>query len=510
MRQEKTFLTDSLRASLMKGRGALLSLLIVATISFGAGHATAAQEIASKSNVSPSPAVNSAGVAIVTSYADIVSRVAPAVVTIHTEKRVRASQQFPFMDDPALRELFGDRQPRGQQQQPRSERQNALGSGVIVSADGYILTNHHVVDGAEQITVDLSDDRTLTAKLVGSDQASDLAVLKINASGLPVLPLGDSDRVRVGDVVLAVGNPLGIGQTVTSGIISAKGRQTGLSDGSFEDFLQTDAAINRGNSGGALVNTNGELVGINSQILSPSGGSIGIGFSIPANMARDVMAQLIKNGKVRRGLLGVTIQPLTADLAASLGLQQTRGALVGSVQPGSPAERAGVRRGDVITAFNGSPVADNNVLRNGIARTPPGSEVTFTVVRDNREQQLRATLGELPVQDAKTDEQTGPEGDGTTENGKLGVSVEPLTPDAAAKLQVPRETQGLVVTNVDPDGPAADAGIRQGDLIQEVNRQPIRSIADLRSAIGRAGTRPLLLLVTRGGNTVYLTARLRQ
>src|SRR6476619_5694630 len=246
------------------------------------------------------------------SYADLVSRVSPAVVTIRSTERARSAQQFPFMDDPTFREFFGDRIP---QQQQTPQRVQGVGSGVIVNADGYILTNHHVVDGALDIKVELTDNRTFTAKLVGSDAPSDLAVLKIDAKELPTLPLGNSDKVRVGDFVLAVGNPLGIGQTVTSGIVSAKGRTTGLSDGSFEDFLQTDAAINRGNSGGALVNTTGELIGINSQILSPSGGSIGIGFAIPSNMARAVMDQLLKTGKVHRGMLGVTIQGIDADLA---------------------------------------------------------------------------------------------------------------------------------------------------------------------------------------------------
>src|SRR5438874_2937470 len=251
------------------------------------------------------------------SYADLVARVAPAVVTIRSTERARAAQQFPFMDDPMFRQFFGDRIP--QQQQP-PQRVEGVGSGVIINPDGYILTNHHVVDGAMEIKVELTDNRTFTAKLVGSDPPSDLAVLKIDAKDLPTLALGDSDKVRVGDPVLALGNPLGIGQTVTSGIVSAKGRATGLSDGSFEDFLQTDAAINRGNSGGALVNTNGELIGINSQILSPSGGNIGIGFAIPSNMAKVVMDQLLKTGKVRRGMLGVTIQSVDADLASSMDL----------------------------------------------------------------------------------------------------------------------------------------------------------------------------------------------
>jgi Do/DeqQ family serine protease len=441
------------------------------------------------------------------SYAEVVSRVSPAVVTIRSERRVRAAEQFPFMDDPFFREFFGDRF-RNAQPRPQERLQRGLGSGVIVSADGYILTNHHVVDGAEEIRVELSDNRTLVAKVVGSDPPSDLAVLKVDAQGLPVLSLGDSDRVRVGDVVLAVGNPLGVGQTVTMGIISAKGRSTGLSDGSFEDFLQTDAPINTGNSGGALVNTNGELVGINSQILSPSGGNIGIGFAIPANMARSVMDQLLKGGKVRRGMLGLTIQQVTPDLASSLGLPNARGALVSSVQPGSPAERAGLKRGDVITAINGAPISDSNSLRNQIARTQPGTEVTLTISRDNREQQVRVTLGELPADKSRA--ATGESSGGATDTGKLGINVEPLTPALASRLDLPSRAQGLVVTNVDPVGPAAEAGIREGDLIEEVNRQPVRSVADLESALGQTATRPALLLINRRGDSLFLTVRPRQ
>src|SRR5436190_8754555 len=280
------------------------------------------------------------------SYEGIVSRVTPAVVTIRSEKRVRAPQQFPFMNDPSLRDFFGDRFRNAPRESPE-QLQHGVGSGVIVSADGYILTNYHVIDGAEGIKVDLNDDRTLDAKVVGSDKPSDLALLKVSAANLTVLPLGDSDKVQIGDVVLAIGNPLGIGQTVTMGIISAKGRQTGLSNGAFEDFLQTDAAITQGNSGGALINTNGELVGINSQIMSPSGGSIGIGFSIPSNMARSVMDQLTKNGKVRRGQLGIIVQKVSADIAASLDLKDTKGVIISQIQPGSAAEHAGLKQGDI-------------------------------------------------------------------------------------------------------------------------------------------------------------------
>jgi Do/DeqQ family serine protease len=329
------------------------------------------------------------------SYADVVSRVSPAVITIHSEMRVRQPQQYPFMDDPMFRQFFGDRMP---QQQAPPQRRSGLGSGVIVSTDGYILTNHHVIDGAEQIKVDLNDNRTLDAKVVGSDPPSDLAVLKIDATNLPVLALGDSDKVRVGDVVLAIGNPLGIGQTVTMGIIGAKGRQTGLSSGSFEDFLQTDAAINQGNSGGALISTNSELIGINSQILSPSGGSIGIGFAIPSNMARTITDTLVRTGKVRRGQLGITVVKLNSEPAKELGITETKGVGVAAVQPGSAADRAGLRKGDVITGFNGVEVTDPNVFRNLVASTAPGSVVTLNVMRDGRQMELRATLGELVPQ----------------------------------------------------------------------------------------------------------------
>ena len=435
------------------------------------------------------------------SYADVVDRVAPAVVTIRSSRRVRAPQQFPFFDDPFFRQFFGGTLPRN----GGTEVRQALGSGVIVRSDGHILTNHHVIDGAEDIRVDLISRRTYSATLVGSDPPSDLAVLKISAGDLPVLELGDSDQVRVGDVCLAVGNPLGVGQTVTAGIISAKGRVTGLSNGSFEDFLQTDAPINQGNSGGALVDTRGQLIGINSQILSPNGGNIGIGFAIPSNMARSVLNQLVGKGKVQRGMIGVSIQPVTSDLAQSMGMPAARGILVNSANPGGPAEKAGLKAGDVILQLNGKDVSDTNEFRNQIAATAPGTEVTLSIWRNGAQQQVRVRLGELTPEAAAAREPGAPGGAG----GRLGITVEPLTADLAARLGLRRGTQGMVVTEVDPAGPAGRAGIQPGDVIQEVNRQPVRSVEEVRTALQRSGDRPPLLLINRDGQTVFVSVPLR-
>jgi Do/DeqQ family serine protease len=323
-----------------------------------------------------------------TSYADVVKVAAPAVVTIRTESTARVRPTG--SQDDFLERFFGE-QPR-QRRMPPSRRMG-LGSGVVVSSDGYILTNHHVVDGASAIKAEFSDRRVYDAKLVGSDEPSDLALLKIDGTSLPALALGDSDKVQVGDVVLAMGNPLGIGQTVTMGIVSAKGRST-VGDGSYEDFLQTDAPINQGNSGGALVNLQGQLIGINSQIVSNVGGNIGIGFAIPANMARHVMQALKTEGRVHRAQLGVQVEQLTSETAESLGLSTLRGAIVKSVERGSAADRGGVKAGDVITSFNGKTVEDTNFLRNRVAESQPGSEAALVVVRAGRSHNLTVTLDE--------------------------------------------------------------------------------------------------------------------
>jgi Do/DeqQ family serine protease len=447
-----------------------------------------------------------------TSYADVVEKTSPAVVMIRSERKAKSSpqQQFPFSDDPQFREFFKNL-PQQPNSQPRPQIERGVGSGVIVSADGTVLTNHHVVDGAEKITVQMNDNKTYEAKIVGSDPPSDLAVLKIENATLPFLNLGNSDNVRIGDIALAIGNPLGIGQTVTAGIISAKGRRTGLSDGSFEDFLQTDAPINRGNSGGALVNLSGELIGINSQILSDSGngGNIGIGFSIPSNMAKSVMEQLLKDGKVHRGMLGVNIQNITEETAKALDLKDTKGVLVSNVRADSAAEKAGVKRGDIILAINGEPIEDSNTLRNKVAGTQPGSDIKLTVSRDGQEQEFTAKLDEFKSDGVKpTDsEEEDKNSEKSKENGKLGLSLQPLTPDAAKQLNIPADTDGLVVTEVDPDGAAAEVGINRGDVIMEINRKSVTTIEDVQSALDKSGDKPILLLISRKGQTIYLTVK---
>jgi Do/DeqQ family serine protease len=484
------------RSRYLTGGG--VAVLVVTLLGLGAWRSADVKAAPDgQSVISPAPSASAAPTA---SYANVVEKVAPAVVTIRTERKATimpTAGQLP----PELGELFGRRFMLPQQRGPEA----GLGSGVVVTTDGYILTNNHVIEEADEIHVEMPDRRTFDAALVGADPASDLAVLRIKASNLTVLPLGDSDHVRVGDIVLAVGNPLGVGQTVTMGIISGKGRQTSVGDGSFENFLQTDAPINRGNSGGALVNLNGELVGINSQILSPSGGNIGVGFAIPANMARNVMGQLIKTGTVHRAKLGVAVQPITGDLAASLGLGRVSGALVSNVEDGGPAARAGLQRGDVILAVNGHEVADSNALRNEVAGMTPGSHASIAVLRDGQKLTLNATLAELEIATPAN----GENGERSSK-GRYGLRVEPMTPDLADRLQVPRGTKGVAVVDVDPMGAAAEAGLREGDVIQQVNGSAVQSGTDLKEALDAATSRPALLLVQREGRNLFLALRAPQ
>lgn len=447
------------------------------------------------------------------SYADVVEKTSPAVVRIDAQRKSKNQpQQFDFGDNP-FKDLIP---PQFRQQQPqRPPIERGLGSGVVVSAEGTVLTNHHVIDGAEKITVTMDNNKVYEATIVGSDPPSDLAVLKIEGENLPFLSLGNSDNVRTGDIVLAIGNPLGIGKTVTAGIISAKGRRTGLSDGSFEDFLQTDAPINRGNSGGALVNLTGELIGVNSQILSSvqDGGNIGIGFSIPSNMAKSVMEQLLKDKKVRRGKLGINIQNVTEKVAKSLELKDAKGVLVSNVAAGSAAEKAGIKRGDIITAINGETIEDSNVLRNKVAGTAPGTEIKVTVLRDGKQEEFSATLDEFNVEGAKSDE-PNKENEETPapqkETGKLGLTLQPVTPEIARQLGLPAETGGLVVMEVDPDGASAEEELARGDVILEINRKPVKTLDEAQAALDKSGSRPILLLVTRKGTTVYMTVTPKQ
>ena len=463
--------------------------------------ATAPAPVATSAAQSPAPSARAILVDGRTSYADIVAAVAPAVVTVRAEGRAGVSNTQFRGDEDLFREFFGGRVP-----QQRRPRQSAMGSGVVVTADGYILTNHHVIDGAHSVRVDFTDARTMTARVIGTDAPSDLALLKVEATGLATVPMGDSDAVHVGDVVLAIGNPLNVGQTVTMGIISAKGRSTPGGDGAYEDFLQTDAPINHGNSGGALVNMKGELVGINSQIVSNTDANIGIGFAIPSRMARRVMDDLRTAGKVTRAQLGVNVQTVDADMAASLGLKQPGGVIVSGVTPGSAAERAGLKRGDIIQALNGQPVRDMNTLRNRIADSAPNANAELVIVRDGAERKITARLDEANLRTRRGEAERDDTGD-SADQTSLGVAVAPLTPQLASRLGVPENTKGLVVQDVDEDGRAMAAGIRPGDVIQEVNRTPIDSVADLRAALKQGGSRPTLLLINRQGADIFVTVR---
>ncbi len=430
-------------------------------------------------------------------FASVLKPALPAVVNIHSSKVVksRPQQMMPFFNDPMFRQFFG---PQFGPEQPQAEREQSLGSGVIITSDGTIVTNNHVIDGATDIKVDLADKREFKAKLIGTDAKTDIAVLKIDATNLPTLSLGDSSKLKVGDVVFAIGDPFGVGETATMGIVSATGRQN-LGIENYEDFIQTDAAINPGNSGGAMVDLHGDLIGINTAIeTGGSQGNIGIGFAIPINMARSVMDQIVTHGKVVRGYLGLLPQDVTPTLAKQFGVNQPGGALVGEVEPDTPAAKAGLKRGDVILTLNGQPVNSASDLRLRISQTAPGTAVKLGVSRDGKMQDFSVTLGELP-------EKVAQEGGGNESGpgGLQGVEVQNLTPDLAQQLQLPAGTKGVVVSEVDPSSPAATE-LNRGDVIQEVNHKPVSNVEEYRQAIAAAGNQPVLLLVNRGGGTQYV------
>src|SRR5579862_9218363 len=435
-------------------------------------------------------------------YARVVKEVVPAVVNISSSRvskqEARGGQGMQQMD-PFFRQFFGDEGTR-HFNVPRERREKSLGSGVIVSPEGYVLTNNHVVDHATEITVTLRDKREMKARVVGTDPRTDIAVLKIDGTNLPSITLGDSSKVQVGDVALAIGDPFGVGQTVTAGIVSATGRGN-LGIEQVEDFIQTDAPINPGNSGGALVDDEGHLIGINTAILAGnSGGNQGIGFAVPINMARHDMDEILAHGKVEHGYLGILPQDVTPALAKAFHTTETNGALVGEVTPNSPASRGGLKQGDIIVAINGQPVADANQLRSRIGTMDSNATVQLRVMRSGKRQEVAVTLGEFP-----STEERASANPADSDKSLQGVTVENLTPETAQELKLPATTKGVVVDQVNPASRAAEAGLEPGDVIQQVNHQPVNTVKDFSQAVSQAKQGdPVLLLVDRNGSTIFL------
>jgi serine protease Do len=432
-------------------------------------------------------------------YERIVNTIKPAIVSIQSEHIIQV-QESPFMMDPFFRQFFGNLFPNI----PREQRERALGSGVIVSSDGYILTNNHVIRHAKDIQVTLLDKRVFKGKVVGADPQSDLAVVKINASNLPVAPLGDSSTLHVGDSVVAFGNPFGLDFTVTKGIVSALGRSVGIEGPQgYENFIQTDAAINPGNSGGALVNVRGQVIGINTAILSSNsgpggeGGFIGIGFAIPSNTAKHVMNDLIQHGKVARGFMGVGIQPLDQGLAKEFDVPDLNGALVRDVEPGSPAAKAGLKPGDVIRKLNGRVVTSPDDLRYMVGESNPGTEVTLEILRDGKPMTVRMRLGELQA-NASEGQGGSNVGQAPQQSALQGISVQNLTPDIRDQLNLPEGARGVIITNVDPNSPAGMAGLSRGDVIESINRHPVNNVSDFNRLASEAKGQTLLRVIHQG------------
>jgi len=444
-------------------------------------------------------------------FAPVVKRVLPAVVNISSTKVVKAAAGMEQGGDSSdlFRQFFGGggddgsgmpgmRRQQRQQRQPQGQREQGLGSGVIVSPEGYIVTNNHVIDGATDIQVTLSDKREFKARLIGTDPKTDVAVLKIDASNLPSIVIGDSNKVQVGDYALAIGDPFGVGTTVTMGIVSAKGRtHLGIED--YEDFIQTDAPINPGNSGGALVNDRGDLIGMNTAIIAHgSEGNQGIGFAVPVNLVHNVMDQILKNGKVTRAYIGIVPQDMTPAMARAFGDKDLSGALVGDVSPNSPAAKAGLQKGDIIVSMNGKPVNDSNDLRMTVSMMAPGSSVDLKVTRNGAVRDIPVTLEELPGTVAELKQN----GD-ATKSSLSGISVQDLDAQTARQAGVPANTPGVVVTDINPSSAAADSGLQPGDVIQQVNRKPVTNTADFEQAM-RGSKDNTLLLVNRQGTTLYV------
>lgn len=436
----------------------------------------------------------------VTTFAPVVEKVGPSVVTIFSTKKVRRDPRFDqFLRDPMWRRFFGDpdRFPGGGEQQ-------GLGSGVVISPDGFIATNNHVIEGADEIKVSFgTESKEYIAKKVGTDPRSDIALLKIEAAGLPVVEFADSDQVRVGDIVLALGSPLGLRQSVTMGIVSALDRgELGIVD--YENFIQTDAAINEGNSGGPLVDVHGRLVGINTAIVSRSGGNQGIGFAVPSNVVSDIVEKLRSGGRVSRGFLGVLLQPVDAGLAKAFKLENENGALVAEVPPGTPAAKAGLKSGDVIVALNGKPIGGVRQLRLSISALDPGSEASLTVFRDGKRLNVSVKLAELPGEDEVASGRPAPSED-DVQNALDGVTVGDLDGQVRRQLRIPPAVNGALVTRVEPDSAAAKAGLKEGDVILDIDRQPVAD-ADQAIALSRkiAAGQQVLLRVYSGGTTRFL------
>ena len=476
--------------------------IFIAGAAVGSGLSRSSQPVLGSSPATPnaaaSPNEKAAQNPNALGFAPVLKPALAAVVSITSSRMVKVPQS-PFFNDPFFQQFFGGQMPSGPQQQ----REMGLGSGVIVTPDGYILTNNHVVAKSTDIKVMLPDKREFPGKVVGTDPQTDIAVVKIDATNLPTIALGDSSKLQVGDYAFAIGNPFGVGETATMGIISATGRN-GLSIEDYEDFIQTDAAINPGNSGGALLNARGELIGINTAILSgsSSGGNEGIGFAIPINMAKYVMEQLLKHGKVVRGYIGVGIQELTPALAKAFKAPAEKGALVGNVEPNSPGAKAGLERGDVITALNGQTVNGPNELRLQIATMTPGAVAHLKVLRNGEPRDVSVTLGQSPSS------KNGESNAGSAQSTPMrGVQVDELTPDIRQQLGLNADIKGVVVSDVASDSPAGDAGLERGDVIEQINRQPVNSVSDFERLIGQTGKQAVVLLINRHGSTTFLVVQ---